>query len=135
MSFKSILQYEMFFWAIIMLLVSSFTVYYGWTEKIGIESLYIYGCPYNKLNCLEEEKIVIDLEVDHEYNFRTNPDGTVYDPYGHYARKKRISYYLIAAIILLGAVALFKLYRAIKSNPKIMEYIRRRRKEHGKENI
>ena len=133
MNIKSILQYEMFFWAVIMLLVSGFTIYYGWTEKIGIEALYIYGCPGLRLECNEEDKIVIDLEVDHEYNFRTDPDGTVYDPYGHYARKKRITYYLIAAIFIFGLIAVFKLYRAVKKNPKLIEYFKRRRKEHGKE--
>ena len=135
MNFKSILQYEMFFWAIIMILVSSYTVYYGWQEKEGIENLYIYGCPGYDINpmatCAEEDKLVVGLEVDHEYNFQTNTDsGIIYDPYGHYARKKRITYYIMAVIIVLGSLAVFKLYRFVKSRPKIIEYFKRRMKEH-----
>ncbi len=137
MKIKQFLQYEKFFWAITLIIVYSFTVYYGWQEKAGIESLYIYGCPASSINplttCAEEDKIVVGLEVDHEYNFETGPSGTVYDPYGHYARKKRLINYIIAVIVILGSLALFKLYRAVKRNPKIIEYFKRRVKEHGKE--
>ena len=137
MKIKQLLEYEMIFWAIIMLLVSSFTLYYGWHEKIGIDKLKIYGCPDQEINplieCNEEDKVVVGLEIDHEYTFRKDDEGNIYDPYGHYARKKRITYYLIAVIIILGSLAAFKIYRFVKSRPKVMELIRRKRKEHEKE--
>ena len=137
MKIKQLLEYEMIFWAIIMLLVSSFTVYYGLHEAAGINKLKIYGCPDQEINplaeCNEEDKIVVGLEIDHEYNFRKDDQGNVYDPYGHYSRKKRITNYLMAAIIIFGLIAVFKVYRFIKSRPKVMEYIKKKREEHEKE--
>lgn len=132
MKIKSILKYEKYFWAVVMLVVSSFTLYYGYQEKAGIDKLKIYGCPYNKFICEESEKVFVGLEVDNEYNFRNNPDGSVYDPYGHYARKKKIATYILISILLLGSLAIFKVYWFIKHTPNIYKYFKDRMKEERK---
>ena len=131
---KQLLQYEMFFYAVIMIVASFFAIYIGWDEKIGIDKLKIYGCPNSEFNpmvtCDEEDKIVVGLKVDYEYNFAPSVNGTVYDPYGHYARKKKIINYVTIFIIMFGLLAVFKVYYAIKNSPKIMEYFRKRKGEH-----
>ncbi len=132
MKLKTILQYELFFWMVLMIVVSGFTIYYGFKEKAGIEKLIIYGCPYELLDCPEEDEVIIGIQVDNEYNFRKDVDGNVIDPYGHYAKKKRMMYYLGSAILFLLIICGIKIYLFVKRRPKIIEYIKRRR-EDGQE--